>query len=245
VRAVETAAAVGEPGGFAADAERDGTVDVAPVVDVTEGGVGPEADGAPRPRRRRDPARKDRILAAAADLIASHGYHAVGMADIGAAAGIVGSGIYRHFDSKSALLAALLEQVMDEQEHSAAAIVAEAADDREALERLVANHVRFAIEERRLLQVYYREAHHLPEEDLRRLRRAQRHYIEEWVIALAPLRRDLSDAELRVVVHAALGTTQAVLFHHSGLPVERLAGLLGEMGRGCLGLDTAAGSEPG
>ena len=51
-----------------------------------------------RPRRRRDPARKDRILAAAADLVARRGYHAVGMADIGAEAGIVGSGIYRHFD---------------------------------------------------------------------------------------------------------------------------------------------------
>ena len=65
------------------------------------------------------------------------------------------------------------------------------------------------------------------------------------MIALAPLRRELSDAELRVVVHATLGTTQAVLFHHSGLPVERLAGLLEEMGRGCLGLDAVGGSESG
>lgn len=194
-----------------------------------------------RARRRRDPARKDRILAAAADLVARHGYHAVGMADIGAAAGIVGSGIYRHFPSKSALLAALLEQLMDEMEHSAAAAVADAHDDREALERLVTTHVRFAIEDRRLLQVYYREAHHLPEEDLRRLRRAQRHYVEEWVIALAPLRKELSDAELRVVVHAALGTTQAVLFHHSGLPADRLAELLEDMGRRCLGLE---GTDP-
>jgi AcrR family transcriptional regulator len=190
-----------------------------------------------RPRRRRDPARKDRILAAAADLVGRHGYHAVGMADIGAAAGIVGSGIYRHFDSKSALLSALLEQLMDEMERSAAAVVAEVHDDRAALERLVATHVRFAIEERRLLQVYYREAHHLPEEDLRRLRRAQRHYIEEWVIALAPLRPELSDAELRVVVHTALGTTQAVLFHHSGLPAGRLTAMLEDMGRRCLGLE--------
>jgi AcrR family transcriptional regulator len=186
---------------------------------------------------RRDPARKERILAAAADLVASHGYHAVGMADIGAAAGIVGSGIYRHFDSKAALLSALLERLMDEMERAAAAAVAEADDDRGALERLVSTHVRFAIEERRLLQVYYREAHHLPEEALRGLRRAQRHYIEEWVIALAPLRRELSDAELRVVVHSALGTTQAVLFHHSGLTPDRLAELLETMGRRCLGLD--------
>lgn len=195
-----------------------------------------DATDAARTRRRRDPARKDRILAAAAELVAKHGYHAVGMADIGAAAGIVGSGIYRHFDSKSALLSALLEQLMAQMQRTAAATVADAADDRDALERLVANHVRFAIEDRRLLQVYYREAHHLPEEDLRRLRRAQRHYIEEWVIVLAPVRRELSDAELRVVVHAALGTTQAVLFHHSGLPADRLAEMLVGMGRQCLGL---------
>ncbi|WP_433802508.1 TetR/AcrR family transcriptional regulator [Actinomycetospora sp. CA-084318] len=197
----------------------------------------PDATRTPARRpRRRDPARKDRILAAAAELVAKHGYHAVGMADIGAAAGIVGSGIYRHFGSKSALLSALLEQLMDEMQRTGAAAVADAGDDREALERLVANHVRFAIEDRRLLQVYYREAHHLPEDDLRRLRRAQRHYVEEWVIVLTPLRRELSDAELRVVVHAALGTTQAVLFHHSGLPAERLAEMLGGMARGVLGL---------
>jgi AcrR family transcriptional regulator len=63
--------------------------------------------------RTRDPARKERILAAAADLVASSGYHAVSMADIGAAAGITGSGIYRHFASKSALLVALFDQAID------------------------------------------------------------------------------------------------------------------------------------
>ena len=198
-----------------------------------------------RPRRRRDPARKDRILVAAADLVARHGYHAVGMADIGAAAGIVGSGIYRHFSSKSALLAALLATVMAEMESTAGAIVTEASSDIDAVRGLVANHVRIAIEERRLLQVYYREAHNLPEEDLRRLRRAQRHYVEEWAVVLAPLRRDLSDAEVRLTVHAAIGTSQAVLFHHSGLPAERLAELLGRMGLDCLGVEgLAAATAP-
>jgi AcrR family transcriptional regulator len=193
-----------------------------------------------RPRRRRDPARKDRILGAAAELVARQGFHAVGMADIGAAAGIVGSGVYRHFPSKSALLAALLTQVMDEMERTAAAIVTEAATDREAIEALVENHVRIAIEQRRVLQVYQREAHNLPAEDLRLLRRAQRHYVEEWVVVLAPLRRDLSDAEVRLSVHAAIGTTQAVLFHHSGLPTDRIAALLGRMGRDCLGIGSPA-----
>ena len=47
--------------------------------------------GEERPRTRtRDPERKERILAAAADLIAQKGYHAVSIAEIGAAAGITG-----------------------------------------------------------------------------------------------------------------------------------------------------------
>src|SRR5690349_2366764 len=68
----------------------------------------PGRDAGPRPpRRRRDPARKERILVAAAALGAARGFDAISMADIGAEAGIVGSGIYRHFDSKTAILVAM------------------------------------------------------------------------------------------------------------------------------------------
>jgi AcrR family transcriptional regulator len=56
------------------------------------------ADGG-APTRTRDPARKERILADAADLIALNGYHTVSMVDLGAAAGFTGSAIYRHFGS--------------------------------------------------------------------------------------------------------------------------------------------------
>jgi AcrR family transcriptional regulator len=65
------------------------------------------------PTRTRDPSHKERILAVAADLVARHGYHEVSMADIGAAAGITGSGLYRHFASKSALLVALFDRAID------------------------------------------------------------------------------------------------------------------------------------
>jgi AcrR family transcriptional regulator len=197
-----------------------------------------------RPRRRRDPARKTRILTAAAELVSKNGYHAVAMAEIGGAAGIVGSGIYRHFDSKAAVLAALLQQVMDTLERNAAEIVSNAADDRTALSALVRDHIRTAIEDRRLLQVYHREAHNLPEEDLRRLRRAQRHYVEEWVGVLAPLRRDLADGEVRLAVHAAISTVQSILFHNSGLPAERLMELLDTMTHACLGVEPAPWAAP-
>jgi hypothetical protein len=37
--------------------------------------------------------------------------------------------------------------------------------------------------------VYHREVRTVPEHERRRLSRSQRHYIEEWVHLLAPLRR--------------------------------------------------------
>jgi AcrR family transcriptional regulator len=189
--------------------------------------------------RRRDPGRRDRILAAAAELAARRGFHTVGMADIGAEAGIVGSGVYRHFTSKDAILVALLDRVMDRLAQRAAEIVSAAADDRSALSALVRDHIQVAITDRSVLAVYHREVHNLPEDDRRRLRRRQRHYLEEWVHVLAPLRRDLADGELRLAVHAAIGAVQSTLFFRSGLSDERLAELLDAVAHGCLGVDPA------
>jgi AcrR family transcriptional regulator len=194
-------------------------------------------------RPRRDPTRKARILSAAAELISRSGYHAVGMGDIGAAAGIVGSGIYRHFDSKSAILAVLLEQVMNRLSGAASDIVEASGDDCVAVTGLVRNHVRVAIQDRRILQVYHREARNLAENELRMLRRAQRHYIEEWVGVVAPLRRGLTDAEVRVLVHAAIGSIQSILFYNSGLPDEQLAVLLTGTAHACLGVDAVDAAD--
>ncbi|MBW0115398.1 TetR/AcrR family transcriptional regulator [Pseudonocardia abyssalis] len=192
--------------------------------------------------RRRDPDRRARILDAAAELAAQRGFHSVGMAEIGAQAGIVGTGIYRHFDSKMAVLVAVLDLGMDRLARGAADIVSSAPDDRSALTALVRDHIEVAITERPMLAAYHREVHNLPEDDRRRLRRRQRHYLEDWVHVLGPLRRDLSDPELRVVVQAAIGAVQSTLFFRSGLPEDRLAALLDTMAHSCLGVEPASES---
>src|SRR5689334_24705229 len=103
----------------------------------------PGARGVPgRPaRRRRDPGRKERILVAAAALGARRGFDAISMADIGAEAGIVGSGVYRHFDSKTAILVAMADRVMDRLIRRAAQIIATARGDVAALSLLVRDHI--------------------------------------------------------------------------------------------------------
>ncbi len=184
--------------------------------------------------RVRDPGRREKILQAAVELIARRGYHAVSLADIGAAAGIVGSGIYRHFASKSAILVALLDQVMARLMDNAAGVVASGLDDTQVLAALVADQVAFAVHDRYLVRLYQREVHTLPEADRRRLRRLQRHYVEEWVHVLAGLRRDLTDGEARAIVHAAIGAIQSGASYNSGLPPDQQQELLGRLAHACL-----------
>jgi AcrR family transcriptional regulator len=183
----------------------------------------PASAGGPRTR---DPSRKERILAAAAGLVAQRGYHAVSMADIGAAAGITGSGIYRHFASKSALLVALFDRAIDGLLRDERRIVRDVPDPRGALLQLVAGQVNFVIADRELAQVYHHEINSLPATDRRRLRRKQRLYLEEWVHLVDELHPGLTDTDARAIVHAAIGAAQSALFHASGLPDDRLRDLL-------------------
>ena len=195
-------------------------------------------------RRRRDPDRKERILAAAAALGAGRGFDAISMADIGAEAGIVGSGVYRHFDSKTAILVAMADRVMDRLMTRTAAIIAAPLDERQRLSLLVRDHIEAALTDHRdALAVYHREVRTLPADERRRLSRLQRDYIEEWVRQLAPLRPDLADSEARLAVHAAIGAIQSTLFYRTGIADDRLAGLLEVMAHACLGITPAPDEE--
>src|ERR1039457_5139502 len=194
-------------------------------------------------RRRRDPDRKERILVAAAALGAARGFDAISMADTGAEAGIVGSGVYRHFDSKTAILVAMADGVMDRLMTGAAEITSSSPGDRQRLSRLVRDHIEVALTDRDALAVYHREVRTLPEDERRRLSGAQRNYIEEWVHLLAPLRPDLADGEVRLAVHAAIGAIQSTLFFRSGLAHDRLTELLAVMAHDCLGISPAPVSD--
>ncbi|MEN3223103.1 MULTISPECIES: TetR/AcrR family transcriptional regulator [Mycolicibacterium] len=193
--------------------------------------------------RTRDPDRKNRILLAASDLIGRKGFHAVSIADIGNAAGITGSGVYRHFDSKSAILVALFDRVIDDLIAEEQSILDGTAELPTALEALIDGQVEFVVGDRQLAQVYYNEINNLPDEDRRRLRRKQRLYLEEWVHLVNELREDLDDTEARVVVHAAIGAIQSPLFHNTGLADERLRVLLTDSARAILSTSRAGAAH--
>ncbi|MHB1431605.1 MAG: TetR/AcrR family transcriptional regulator [Streptosporangiaceae bacterium] len=186
--------------------------------------------------RTRDPDRKEKILRAAADLVARNGFHSVSMSDIGSEAGITGSGIYRHFDGKSSILVALFDRAMDDLRRQEREILDHATDLGQALAELIEGQVEFAVGSRQLAQVYYNEIRNLPDEDQVRLRRKQRLYLEEWVHIVRELHPDLDDADARAIVHAAIGAIQSTLFHNVGLPADRLRAVLTRAARSVLSL---------
>ncbi len=170
--------------------------------------------------------RREQLLEAAAELFAARGYHAVGIDDIGAAAGITGPGVYRHFASKQALLEELVDRVMTRMLDGARETTATVADPAAALQALVDRHVALAVDERALLGVYYREQRSLSDDARRAQRRLQRAYEQQWAGAVAPLRDDLTTQEVAVVVIASLAMLNATAVSDVAVPAERLRTLL-------------------
>jgi AcrR family transcriptional regulator len=174
------------------------------------------------PPTARGRARRDLLLHATADLVAARGFHGVGIAEIGAAAGVSGSAIYRHFASKEEMLAAVLDRVVDDLLDGARAV----ADDPRALDALVERHVAFALADGATITVWAREAVHLTGPDRRRLRRRQRAYADVWTDVVLRERPDLDRAAARVVVHAVFGLLNSVADYDARVPGSQVASLL-------------------
>jgi AcrR family transcriptional regulator len=173
--------------------------------------------------------RRELLLQSAADLFSAKGYHAVGIDDIGAAAGISGPGVYRHFASKQALLEALCDRAMTSMLGGAEEIPAEYDDPSRALEALVDLHVDFAVARRALLGVWSREQRNLSEDVRRSLRVRLRAYEQPWREVLAQLRDDLAADEVAVAVTATLSMLNAAAIVDPEVPADRLSRLLRRM----------------
>lgn len=173
--------------------------------------------------------RRELLLQSAADLFATRGYHAVGMDDIGAAAGISGPGVYRHFPSKQALLEALCERAMSTMLQGARGIPATHEEPGQALEALVDLHVNFAVGRRALLGVWAREQRALSDAVRRSLRRRLRAYEQPWRDVLGRLREDLPPDEVGATVTATLTMLNAAAVVDADIPPDRLAPLLRRM----------------
>ncbi|MFC7220092.1 TetR/AcrR family transcriptional regulator [Streptomyces polyrhachis] len=185
--------------------------------------------------------RRAQILSEAARLFAERGFHGVGVDEIGAAVGISGPGLYRHFPGKDAMLAELLVGISERLLAAGRHRVAEASGD-ELLDALISGHIDFALDDRPLIVLHDRELDRLREEDRKLVRQLQRQYVELWVTAVREVHPALDEASARTTVHAVFGLLNSTphLSPRASLPGrDQTAALLHRLARGAF--EAAAG----
>jgi AcrR family transcriptional regulator len=183
-----------------------------------------------------EPTRREQILATAADLFAARGFHGVSVADLGAACGISGPALYKHFPAKDALLAEMLVSISERLLEVGRQRVAAAASPADALDALIEWHTDFALHDRALIVVQDRDWESLPVRAREQVRSLQRAYVDLWAEQLRGVHDGLAIGRARAMAHAAFGLINST--PHSGrLPEAEMRELLRAMARGALGCD--------
>jgi len=224
-----------------ADRSPSGTRGAGEGVHTGRSGAGASGAGHSGAGRQGNGSRREQILAAAAQLFAQRGFHGISIDDIGAAVGISGPALYRHFPGKEAVLAEMLlsisQQLLDEGSRRAVA----APDATAALDGLIDWHIDFALNQPALITVQDRELGNVPDAARRRIRRLQRLYTEEWVTVLSELFPDASQTRLRSAAHAAFGLLNSTPHSAGDLEPDEMTALLRAMAHTAL---AAAGTPP-
>ncbi|HEU5108896.1 MAG TPA: TetR/AcrR family transcriptional regulator [Micromonosporaceae bacterium] len=148
--------------------------------------------------------RREELLTAAIRLFRERGYHAVSMEDIGAAAGIAGPSIYRHFAGKADILVAAGYRMADRLRVGAEQALGAATGPDDAMARLVRSYVDIVLRSDNLLAVFVTESVDMAERDAKELVRVQRAYVAQWVRLPLEIAPGLAEREARITVHAAL-----------------------------------------
>lgn len=212
--------------------------------------AGPTQPASTTQRSRAKENRRQALLTAAASLFAVNGFNRVSLEDLGAAAGVSGPAVYRHFPGKQAVLADLLVTVSRELLEGGRGVVETSPDPLTALRRLVAFQVDFALGKPDVIRVQDRDLSNLSEEDQATVRSLQRSYVEVWVDVLTQLHPDTDSSELRMRAHATFGlinsTPHSVRNHGRRIAAATARPLLEGMALAALTATTspAANKEP-
>jgi AcrR family transcriptional regulator len=193
------------------------------------------AEAASTTRSRAKALRRQALLDAAAALFARSGFNGVSIEDLGAAVGVSGPAVYRHFSGKQAVLAALLVEVSEKLVAGGQAVVDEAPDATAALRDLVRFHIDFALANPDVIRVQDRDLDSLADADRHRVRALQRSYVELWVRVLGRVHPGVEAALLRIRAQATFGLLNSTPHTLPASPRGAVSPLLEEMALAALG----------
>lgn len=175
-------------------------------------------------RERAKAQRRADLLTEATRLFAIRGYAGVSLEDLGAACGISGPAVYRHFSGKPAVLIALLVGVSQDLLEGGRKVADAPGTAAETLTRLIAFHTDFALARPDIIQVQDRNLETLPAAELQLVRKLQREYIALWTEQLHLIHPGETTTVIRVRAHAAFGLLNSTA-HSAHSPRTSKAGL--------------------
>lgn len=188
-----------------------------------------------RPRIR--VSRREQLLTEATRLFDERGFQSVSLADIGEAAGIVASGVYRHFANKGELLEAAIARGDDRMRASLEQALNHGGGPLETLDGLLRSHIAVWIEHSHLIGVLTNERDQLHDRHSRDLRRWLHDYVALWQQVLESARPGRPAAESTYIIHAVHSMIYLVVRANHPEPRSDLAHRLVDLGRTLL-LDT-------
>ncbi|MFI6846032.1 TetR/AcrR family transcriptional regulator [Kitasatospora sp. NPDC050467] len=184
----------------------------------------------------RPQSRRDELLAAAVRLFHRRGFDNVSTDQLGAAVGISGPSVYRHFDSKQQLLAASLVRSRERLWHEVAGAIDAEAGPAAALEAGMAAYVGFARRNSDYLGVMMCETERLAAPDRRAAVDFRRDFLRTWVGLLCRVRPECDAAEARIRVHALFAMVNDGVRNRPYSDRPDLGACLRRLGRAVLGV---------
>ncbi|MCG6497151.1 TetR/AcrR family transcriptional regulator [Kitasatospora sp. A2-31] len=184
---------------------------------------------APQPRR-------EELLAAAVRLFHRRGFDNVSTDQLGAAVGISGPSVYRHFESKQQLLAASLVRSRERLWHQVEGAIAAAAGPSAALEAGLAAYVGFARRNGDYLGAMLSETERLAAPDRRAAVDFRRDFLRTWVELLRLVRPECDAVEARIRVHALFALVNDGVRNRPYSDRPDLGDCLRRIGRAVLGV---------
>ncbi|MFG2843770.1 TetR/AcrR family transcriptional regulator [Kitasatospora sp. NPDC048296] len=193
----------------------------------------PAPASAPEARPR---ARREELLAAAVRLFHQRGFDNVSTDQLGAAVGISGPSVYRHFDSKAQLLAASLVGSRERLRHEVDGAIAAAAGPEAALTAGLGAYVDFALRNGDYLGAMLSETERLAPPDRRAAVDFRRDFLRTWVELLRQVSPTVDAVDARIRVHALFALVNDGVRNRPHSTRPDLGDCLLRLGRAVLGL---------
>ena len=193
------------------------------------------------PQGRPGSPRREHLVDAGIKLFAERGYNDVRIEDLAAEVGLTPSGVYRHFEGKTALLASAYDRAAEWLED--AAVAAEAGTAEEQLRLLCNYYVEHSFRSANLMRVYFSEQGNLTPTEQKRFLQMERDHATRWSSLLQEVHPDLNSRDATVPLYAffsIIGEQLALLPEYDGYATARSLAFADAL----LGLGAAPGPGP-